>query len=284
VNPAWRRSQGMVLIAVLWMVAALSIVVMGVVRSAREEARIVARMRQGVEAQALGDAAIHLVLQGMTARSVQPGRLEHVEVGFHGVDIAVQVVPLNGLIDINAAPAPLLAKLYMAAGVGGDAAQALAQATAEFRSRVDARGAPRRFEAIEELLQVPGVDYGLYARLADSVTADSRGSGKVNPMAAPVGVLAVLAGGDTALASRIAAGRDASSTQGTGMDTSSLDSAYLDNAVVRRYRIQARVPMADGGWQQVSRSVELMPRAREGMPWHTFNSSRSFKAADRPAF
>lgn len=278
------HDRGMVLIAVLWMVAALSILVAGIARSAREEARIVTRMRQSVEAQGLGDAAIHLALQAMVARPMPLVQLERMEVNFQGVGIAVQIIPLNGLIDINAAPVPLLTKLYaVAGGTDENTAQALAQATVEARNRKDARGASIRFEAVEELLQIPGVDYALYARLVNLMTADLRGSGKVNPMAAPAEVLAVLAGGDIALASRIAAGRDAGA-QGAGMDTTALDSAYLDNAATRRYRIEAKVPMADGGALRISRSVDLAPRAREGMPWHTFNSSRGFEPAGRTAF
>lgn len=274
----------MVLIAVLWMVAALSIIVTGITRSAREEARVVARMRQSVEAQALGDAAIHLVLQGMVARSEHSGRWEQVAVAFHGVNIAVQVMPLNGLIDINAASVPLLTSLYkVAGGLPEDASQALAQATVQARDRKDAKGSPVRFEAPEDLLQIPGVDYDLYARLVGLVTADLRGSGRINPMAAPPGVLAVLAGGDMALVSSIVTNRDAG-PQSMGIDTTALDVASLDSTAVRRYRLQARVPMASGGWQQVSRSVDLTPRAREGMPWHTFNSSRGFEPASRTAF
>ena len=45
-NPMLQSQQGMVLIAVLWMVAALSILVTGMTRSVREEVRTLALARQ----------------------------------------------------------------------------------------------------------------------------------------------------------------------------------------------------------------------------------------------
>lgn len=73
--------------------------------------------RQGVEASALGDAAIQLVLQDMVSRTVPISHLSQVETIYRGVSMVVQVMPLNGLIDINGAPVPLLASLYAVGGV-----------------------------------------------------------------------------------------------------------------------------------------------------------------------
>ena len=269
------RHQGMVLIAVLWLVAALSIIVTGLTRSVREEARMMSRARQSVEALGIGDAAIQIVLQGMSAQPAPRGRLNEIDVVYRGVPVSVQVMPLNGLIDINAASLPLLARLYaVAGGLPTEAAEALAQATVAARERKDSAGRAVRFEAGEDLLQVPGIDYSLYARLSGLITADLRGGGKVNPMAAPLGVLAVLADGNVAVAQRIAADRRAGLE---GIDTTALNAGVIDNATVRRFRLQARVPLVDGTWVRVARTVDLTPRARDGMPWHTFSSGHSFE-------
>lgn len=276
-----RRQQrrGMVLVAVLWMVAALSIVVMGITRSVREEARMLSLARQGVEASAMGDAAIHLVLQNMVLQPTPVSRLTVVETTYRGQPIAVRVVPLNGLIDINGASVQLLARLYaVAGGLAPEAAAQLAQATVEARERRDARGAMVRFEAIEDLIQVPGVDYDLYARLSGLITADLRGQGKVNPMAAPPEVLSVLAGGNTGVAARIAADREAGRD---GIDTTALEAEFIDSAVVRRFQITARVPVAAGAWVQVLRNVDLVPRSRDGMPWRTFRTHYGFEPNHR---
>lgn len=270
--------RGMVLIAVLWMVAALSIIVTGVSRTVREESRIVSRARQSVEALALGDAAIQMVLQGMAAKVTPMSRSEKVDVLYRAVNITVRVTPLNGLVDINNAPVQLLARLYAIAGeMSVDGAEELAQATLAARERKDAKGAPVRFEAVEDLLQVKGLDYGLYAKLSDLVTADLRGGGKVNPLAAPPEVLAILASGNASVASRIALDRDAGLE---GIDTTALDAGFTDTSTVRRFRIEARVPMVDGTWFRVSRKVDLSSRARSGVPWHTFSSTHRFEPVD----
>lgn len=272
----------MVLIAVLWMVAALSIMVTGLTRSVREESRVMSRARQSVEALALGNAAIQITLQSLVSQAVPLGRMKQDMVAYRGVSMPVQIMPLNGLIDINSAPVPLLARLYVVAGgLSTEDAETLAQTTVAARERKDFKGSAVRFEAGEDLLQVQGFDYNLYARLSGFITADLRGSGKVNPMAAPLEVLVVLAGGDAAVASQIAADRDAGLE---GIDTTALDAAFTDNTTARRFRIQVRVPMADASWLRVSRNIDLGSRARSGMPWHTFSSSHSFEPVARKDF
>lgn len=271
------RVRGMVLIAVLWMVAALSILVTGMTRSVREEARVMALARQRVAAGGIGDAAIHLVLQEMAARTTPLARLVHVDTVYRGTPVRVQIVPLNGLVDINDAPAPLLASLYaVAGGLQRPAAEALAQATLQTRTRRDARGVPERFLATEDLLRVPGVDYPLYARLSRLITAEQRTGGRVNPLAAPPEVLAVLANGNADTAARIAAQRDAGQE---GIDTTRLEAGFIATTSAQRFRIDARVPLPDGSWLHVVRGIDLGSQARESLPWRTFYTERWFEPA-----
>ena len=279
-NPMLQSQQGMVLIAVLWMVAALSILVTGMTRSVREEVRTLALARQSVEGVAMGDAAIQLVLQEMVSR---PGNavtsLAQAQTVYQGVSMQVQVVPLNGLIDLNSAPEPLLASLYsVAGGLPAQSALILAQATVQARQQKDARGVPKRFEAPEDLLQIQGVNYPLYARLSGLVTTDLLGTGKVNPLAAPTSVLTVLAAGNAEVANRIAQGRTAGAA---ALDTTALNAAFMQSSSVRRFRLQARVPLADGAWLNVSRSVDLDAKGRDGVPWHTFHTSHSIDPVPR---
>ncbi|MFD2299954.1 general secretion pathway protein GspK [Paracidovorax citrulli] len=269
----------MALIAVLWIVASLSIIVTGVTRTIREEARMMALARQNVQAQALGDAAIQLALQAIVANNTPINRMLQSEIRYGGVAMQVRAMPLNGLIDINSAPVPLLAKVYaIAGGVPAGQADALAQATVQVREQRGPAGLQERFESEEDLLKVPGIDYGLYARLFPLVTADLRGRGLVNPLAAPVEVLTVLASGNAAAARVIADKRDAGEP---GVDTSALDSAFLDSSSVRRIRMEARVPMPDGTWLRVSRSVDLTARARDGAPWYSFRTGSSVEPVVR---
>jgi general secretion pathway protein K len=274
-SPASAVQSGMVLIAVLWIVAALSIIVTGLTRSVRQEARVLAQARASVVAQAQGDAALQLVLQDLAARPATPNRLGYIDTTYRSVPVRVEVMPLNGLIDINNAPEALLTRLYtIAAGLPPSTAQTLAQATVQARERKDAKGVAERFEANEDLLRVPGIGYPLYARLAPLVTADLRGAGKVNPMAAPPEVLAVLAAGRADVAARIA---DARLAGQEGIDTTGLDAAFIDNNTSgRRLRLRARVPLATGAFLYVTRYVELSGRGRTGLPWYTYQSELSY--------
>lgn len=278
-NSREKTQSGMALLAVLWMVAALTIIVSGLTKSVREEARMMTLSRQNVQAQALGDGAIQLALQAIVATNTQMNRTRQAQIAYRGVSMQVQAMPLNGLIDINGAPVALLARLIaVAGGVSPDLAQGLAQATVDMRERRNPQGVPQRFESEEDLLKVPGFDYPLYARLSPLITADVRGRGMVNPMAAPVEVLTVLAGGNAAVAMRIAAERESGAE---GIDTTALEPAFLDNSTVRRVRIQARVPMPDGVWLRVSRSIDFNARAKDGVPWHTFRTSSSVEPVIR---
>lgn len=274
-----RSHCGMALLAVLWIVAALSIIATGTMRTVRAESRAIVQARQQVEAEALGDGAIQIALQVVVASNQSLARMTLTDISYRGVTMQVQIMPLNGLIDINSAGSPLLERLLVVAGgLSSEAAQATGRAIVQIRERRDVRGRPQRFEAEEDLLQVPEVDYDLYARLQDLLTADLRGSGRVNPLAAPIEVLTVLAGGNAASAGQIAAARDAGQI---GVDTTALDGSLLDSSASRRIRVQARVPLADGRHVRVSRNVDLSARTPDGAPWHTFRMAVRLEPVDR---
>lgn len=272
------RAQGIALIAVLWIVAALSIIVTGVVHSVRSEVRLINHSRQAVEGLALGQAAIALVLQDMSVRTQRPTQLTQVEVAYSGHTMQVQVMPLSGLIDINNAAEPLLTSLYSVAGAKDQSvATALAQATLQVRSERDTRGREKGFEAVQDLLRVPGVDFDLYARLSPLVTAEmQRGDGRVNPQAASVEVLAILAQGNLALAGDLAAQRVSGAAD---MDTTRLNASFIGNTASSRYKLQAFVPLADGMQVVVSHTVDARPDSRSGLPWRIFHTEYWTQAA-----
>lgn len=260
----------MALVAVLWIVAALSIVVTGISQTSRQEIKLAQLARQSVEAQATGQAAIFRVLQQLALQPVKPGRLTRVPTQVSGVTIEVAVTPLNGLIDINRAPAELLkALLEIAAGLGPADAVKLAQAIVDYRTPPNASPNHRGYEASEDLLLIPGMPFDVYANISALITTDSRGGGRVNPLAASWDVLNVLSGGNSELATKIAAERDAGLE---GIDTvTTLNGAFVENnATARRYRLEARVPLADGGLFYSARVVDFVSSSREGLPWLTF--------------
>jgi general secretion pathway protein K len=175
-------SRGVALIAVLWIVAALAVLVTGVVQAQRSELRLAGVARASLVGEAAGQAAIHLVLQRMAGSAPRVDRLTRDAVDYDGRAIVVDVMPLTGLVDLNRAPAPLLvAFLMQMGGLDEPSARTLTDALVARRTA----GADALLDAPEELLSLPGADYDLFARLAPFVTTDSGGGGRVHPLAAP---------------------------------------------------------------------------------------------------
>ena len=103
--------RGIALVAVLWIVAALSIAVTGIVHTIRSETRAIGASRRMLDLQAVGEAAIMLALQGMTAPPQAGQRVpwRRVDLPYDGRVVTVEVNALNGFVDINRAAPELLA-------------------------------------------------------------------------------------------------------------------------------------------------------------------------------
>jgi general secretion pathway protein K len=270
-----RSQRGIALVAVLWIVAALSVLVTGMVQAQRDEVRLVSSARQMVSGAAVANAAIQLVLQQLAARGDPVMRLSRIEVTYEGLTVPVEVMPLNGLIDLNRAPEALLATLFTVAGqLPPDRATVLARSLVASRTPGPLTRGGTRFEAVEDLLQLPGVDFGLYARLSPLITTDATGGGRVNAMAAPEGVLRVLSEGNAALAARIAASRDSSAA---GVDTTELPAQFIDTVATKRFRLVAQVPLPDGRRLLSSRTVDTGRVAADGVPWRIFQTEDRFE-------
>ena len=285
-----RRQRGLALVAVMWMIIALGVLVSGLVSVARSEIRHLGDQRDALQALAQGNGAInHVLARRVNAREGQ-ALLQRVDVAFEERSISVTVVPLHGLVDLNSAPAPLLVELIVVAGgVERDDAVRLAERIVDFRDpdRVTGAGAveevayrdsghaPRNspFVLVQDLLQVAGVSLDLYVRLAPLVTADLAGDGLVNPLSAPLPVLEVLAGGNASVA---AAYRQARASDGSRADTTRFRPGLTGKGVSRRARLEALVPLADGGFMRVMRVADLSQHSAGGAPWRTLARQSTF--------
>jgi len=268
---------GVALIAVLWLVAAMSLIIAGVVQSVRTEIRTAGQQRQSVVASALADASILLALQKMNTLQTAPrSGLQLIPVQFEAVSREVQVLPLNGLIDINNAPVLLLAEMYRhAGGLRPDAAQIIAQATVDTRQFKGSKGVSQGFEAVEDLLRVPNMTYDLYVKVANLITADLQdGSGRVNPLAAPAGVLQVLTGGDVARATSLAGRRNLDPNV---MDTSFLKPELIEMTASNNLQLQVKVNLPDAGTLEKTWLVNWGADPRSGLPWRVTGSRQSLR-------
>jgi len=269
-------NKGLALIAVLWLVAAMGLIITGVVKSVRTETISSGQQRQTLQAQVRADAILVLALQNLFGQVPQARKSAQVgNFNFDGQELTVKVSSLNGLVDINNAPPILLAELYkVAGGLDTNAAQSLAQATVEARNIQNAKGLRPGFDAPEDLFRVPGMTYDRYAMIRGLVTADLKdGSGRVNPMAAPLPVLGVLAGGDLAKAAAFAANRGSGQV---GMDGTFFRPDFIENNVSSSTRLQTTIPLPGGGFMTRTWDIYGTPDPRTGLPWRILGRSSTF--------
>lgn len=271
-----RPPRGVALVVVLWVVAALTVLVSGLVAAQRSELRSAGSERGRLQAMAAGAAAMAVALQSMQGSTAPPGRLQRQGVRIDERDIVVEIVPLTGLVDLNLAPQPLLVAVLRDLGGRVDA-EVLAAALVARRQIPAASpgGAPNlsagALFSVEQLLALPGVDPDLVARIRPFVTTGSGGSGKVNPLAAPIEVLKLLTRGDEALALRFGAERDSATAM---IDTTRLEGSLIDTSTSSRLRLTALVPSDDGVWHAVRRDVEVGRSAAPGMaPWRVLDQA-----------
>ena len=289
------RQRGLALVAVLWAVAALTLIVTGLVYAVRTQVRAVALQKELVVAGAIADAADVVAVRDLMSSKARTELFRSFALTIEGTTIQVQIEPLTGLIDLNAADESLLVDLLeVVGGLERGPATTIAQRILDWRDPDDAarpfgaenaayiaaespfrtRGGP--FEAPEDLMQVLGMDYELYVKLRRLVTVHQRGNGRVSPAAAPLPVLRVLARGDERVAADYA---NARASLGTLADTTRFPSAHIGQLSTFRYVIQASVPLTSGA-SLVTRKVVDVSARQEAVPWATLFAERAVVAAD----
>lgn len=270
-SSTWQSLQdgerGYALLVVLWLVAVLSIMVASMTGDVRLETRQAAVVKNRVEATALSEAAIRLAVSGIVANAQNlPKGITRSMVQVFGVPVAIEIIPLNGYIDLNNAPQALLTDMFRyAAEQPEEIANELASRILAFRLNPESGGRLQRFHGVEDLLRIRGVDYRLYAKIENLLTTSIDGSGLVNPLAAPEGVLRVLAKGDVGRARQISNARNGSTES---VDTSTLTANFVANTPTSYLEIRAHTPALDQVEFGTAWHVDVATRAH-GLPWRT---------------
>ncbi|MDP3520556.1 MAG: hypothetical protein Q8S02_08025 [Hydrogenophaga sp.] len=250
----------------------MSLMLSGVLGSLRGEIRQTANEKQAVLAKAQAQAGMMLALQQLSATVARDTSLPRVwQFEFDGQPIQVRMLALNGLIDLNSAPVELLTALFRyGAGVEQGLAGRMAEELGRMRQPQTSDNSPA-FEAPEDLMRVPDFRYEYFVLLSDLVTTDVKiGSGRINPLFAPLGVLRVLTGGDEQLAGEIAARQDDATPM---IDTSRLPPAFVEREAPDAFVLVSRVSMPDGGAYQLSWVVHQATDPYSGLPWRVVRSS-----------
>lgn len=275
--------NGVALVLVLWLLAGLTLLAASLAASSRVGVRTAAIARDLIVAEALGDGAINLAMAEMATSSTKVGSAVERALLIDGRNVSVSMVPLNGFVNINAAPAPLLEALLTIAGqLDADAARTIAQRIIDWRDpdavplpqgaedpAYAAAGVPfrtrgARFESIDDLMQVLGMSFELFDKIRPLVVAGGSSS-RVNPMLAPLPVLVVLARGNVQTANRIFVARQAKE----GLpEISDLDQSFVEMAQQPIFRVVATVDLGHG--RRVARAREIRrSTAMRGLPWES---------------
>lgn len=203
-----RHDRGLALVAVLWVIALLGLLA----HSMLNESVIAVRaehnswIRGVMERDAESGVALALLWLTDTRVSERwrpgaPARL----IEFEGAHLSLKIEDELGKIDLNAADDVLLAGLFVSLGVAADEAERLRERIGQRRTTT-ADKAGTRFERIEELMSVEGIDVDLFRRVAPAVTVYSQARW-IDPAVAPFEALVAQPGVDATAAQRLIAAR-----------------------------------------------------------------------------
>lgn len=276
----------MALIVVMWLVAALTILVTSLVSTTRADLRGTQNVRQFVEHESLGDGAIRLAAAQMLVEPLQDRPLElvyHLE----GQDFGVEILPASAFVNINQASEELLRDtLQFGGGLSPREAQVLAERIIDWRDADDAalpNGAERDayeaanspfrprngpFESVDDLIQVLGMTLDLHDRLRRLVTTQGSSAG-VDPHFAPFDVLMVLAAGNPAAVARIVEARRGADPLS---DMTGLTQQHIAQGSGGPFRFEAW--RQEGGLRLTRvRWIELgRGGSNAALPWHELSS------------
>lgn len=275
-----RRDRGVALILVLWLVAALSVLVSALVATARTDLRGAQLVRLQVEHAALGDGAIRLAAAQLTIPQTMADPPREFHFTLDGQQVVVDVLPGSAFIDLNRAPVELLRDMFIyGGGIPPEEAEVMASRVIDWRDpdtaalpngaedpAYEAAGSPFRtrggpFESVEDLIQVLGVEPDLYDKIKDLVGI--YGATTVDPAFASAPVLNVLAAGRMDVVSRILAAR---SSRDPLVDSTGLNQQFSGRASARVFRLEAWCER-DGRRLSRARWLDFGRPGRPGVPW-----------------
>ena len=218
-NGSRPAQRGIALMLVLWVVALLTIIALGLTATQRTETALAGNQLATMRFRAAADAGISwTVLKLLAPPTILDEEVEDWAPDgtarrwdFAGQRLEISVFNEASRIDLNTAPRDLLEALFEALGLAEDEASAAADAIEDWRDVNDltelngaedgdyedeglsygAKDAP--FDSVEELQLVLGIDRDLYQALLPALTVDS-GNSKMDSEFAPPLVKAALQG------------------------------------------------------------------------------------------
>jgi type II secretory pathway component PulK len=267
------KQHGLAMIAVLWILVALMLMVSSYSLFSRVETRMAGAQVDQAKANALALGGLEYI----QAYLKQPPQISNkpqqqflqLHLGEGRLDITL--TSAAGLIDLNKAPPTLLKDLFqIAAGMDEDSSAMLINTLRPDPSQTN--GAPPPvLRDTRDLRGMPGITESIYNAVRNLITVDADSS-TVNAHQAPLGVLIVLAHGNTELAQTFAESRI---TQGSLADTSMLQTSFHSETQANRYRLDVDVTLNNG--QRYIRRFWLSSHIDMRLGWraHAFEALRA---------
>ena len=269
---------GVALAILVWFLAAMSLLVGGIVMQARVDAKLSGLHLATAQVEAAGDGAIQLALTDLLILERDgafSNRSAHYEAHSLGkLEVGVVLTPLSGLIDLNMAPEGLLSRLFSSIdGIDESAAYALITSVVKWRSAAsqEPSGSPGgRFEVMEDLLMVEGVDRDIFEAVRDSLYVAPQGSSGVDWASAPASVLQALGEIDEKMVLGLVKSRVTEDIEylEPPMD---IDLSYQEVVPSDSYRADALVVLDNTVYLR-RRWVNRAQRGADGLPWLFFRT------------
>ncbi len=281
----YRKSRGIALIVVLWVLVLLTIVVGVYAVLARTEGLQARYLLDTTTARYAAEAGLHRAVfelrnPDMETRWVADGRAYTVVFG--DAEVEIRIADETGRIDLNNAEEPFLAELFLSVGVEEQEAFFMAAAIADWRDPDDlmrlygaeideyvAAGYPygpanMPFGTVEELQQVIGMTFPLFQQVEPLLTVE--GGREVNPAFAPVEVLSLLPDMDRELAQMFVEEREL--THPADMNALMMPTGQMVSlrSRGRAYRIRSRAELDNGAWTVIESTIALGNTSR-GRPF-----------------
>lgn len=267
-----RSRKGVVLVAVLWMIALLSALAMAASTSLRSFAGLLAVDRDRVQAEALIGAGVEVGADLLLKYGGRPLFPVETRFSLRSGEGRVRMSDELGRIDINKAPVETLASLF--AGLGVEDADTVARAIVRWREPAVSSAAPkpaqkpesiepRHFEQtftnVDQLSQIPTVPAEYASLIAPFVTVF--GEEMVNAATAPAEVLRLLPQMTEARVERLLEARAAGRLEAGESERILGPSArYAKPASHNVARLEIAVALADGFSSEAEAIIVALPK------------------------
>ncbi|MBW7831904.1 MAG: general secretion pathway protein GspK [Simplicispira suum] len=283
-----RVNSGAALVLVLWLVAALSLVVLASAHGIRQQTQNIGFSLARMRAESVLDAAIQLAAQRMIAEKGlgTQYRIEQMTLGTN--QVRLEITPSSGLVDVNVASDALLqALLQKVAGLAQGEAAILVSRIHDFIDPDDIPGGiggaeaaqyraagwpslPRNsaLEDLSELKSVMGMTAALYETIAPYL--GTNGQQGIEIGSAPPALIDALTG-QQGLGARV---HSSPLEMRAGELLSGAAAPFFtaaSSAVGQTVRVQATLQAEDGRWWQRQAWLDLSARPDTLTPWTTLS-------------